>query len=141
MKDKIIKEHVFSHEINKVWKAISIGEELSSWFINADFKPEVGYNYTFNSTGENCAKITGIVKQADPYTLIYTWIVEGTDIETEVKWVLEKVAQGTKLYLEHSGISNYPGETAVQMFTSFNGGWDNCITELSQYINKILHAG
>ena len=48
---------------------------------------------------------------------------------------------GTKLYLEHSGISIYEGETAVAMFESFNGGWDNCINELSAYLKELVNAG
>jgi len=142
MKDLITKEHVFKHSIDKIWNAISKAEEISTWFIPADFKAEVGYNYTFTSPDEeNCTQITGTVKKANPYTLIYTWIVANTDIETTVTWQLEKVEGGTKLYLEHSGISNYPGETAVTMFTSFNGGWDNCIQELSGYLKQAVHAG
>ncbi|KAA1246885.1 SRPBCC domain-containing protein [Aquimarina sp. RZ0] len=142
MKDSIKKEQVFKHSIDKVWKAITIGEEISTWFISADFKAEEGYRYTFIAPKEeNCTPITGIVQKATPYTLIYTWIVEGTDVETKVTWRLEKIDEGTKLYLEHSGISNYSAETAIHMFTSFNGGWDNCISKLSQYLIQEVHAG
>ncbi|WP_298540238.1 SRPBCC domain-containing protein [uncultured Aquimarina sp.] len=142
MKDQIIKEHIFKHSIDKIWNAISTAEEISTWFIPADFKAEVGYRYTFNSPDkENCTQITGTVKQANPYTLIYTWIVGGTAVETIVTWKLEEIDGGTKLYLEHSGISNYPGDTAVTMFNSFNGGWNNCINELSGYLTQEVHAG
>ncbi|MEO0527605.1 MAG: SRPBCC domain-containing protein [Bacteroidota bacterium] len=142
MKDSIIKEHVFNHSIDKVWNAISAAEEISTWFIKADFKAEVGYKYTFTATGEKgCLDITGIVKQANPYTLVYTWVVADTDTETTVKWKLEKVNEGTKLYLEHSGISVYPGETAISMFNSFKGGWEDCVNKLSQYLTKEVHAG
>ncbi len=141
MKDVISKEHVFFHPIDKVWNAISKEEEISTWFINADFKAEPGYAYTFNSKGEDCAQITGVVKKALPYTLIYTWIVQDTHVETIVTWKLEETAGGTKLYLEHSGIANYPGETAVKMFSSFKGGWDRCISDLTQYLKQEVHAG
>ncbi len=142
MKDSISKEHIFNHSIDKVWNAISKAEEISTWFIKADFKAEEGYEYTFTAPEEkNCTEITGVVKKAHPYTLVYTWVVAGTDVETLVKWQLEKSDTGTKLYLEHSGISNYTGETAVKMFTSFNGGWDNCIHGLSQYLTQAIHAG
>ena len=141
MKDSIKKEHVFKHSIAKVWNAISIAEEISTWFIKADFKAESGYQYTFTSQEEGCTQITGIVKEANPYTLVYTWIVENTDAETTVKWVLEEIEDGgTKLYLEHSGISNYPGSSAIDMFNSFNKGWDNCINELSLHLTKELYA-
>ncbi|MEP1095370.1 MAG: SRPBCC domain-containing protein [Cyclobacteriaceae bacterium] len=141
MKDSISKEKVFAHSIDKVWKAISVGEEISSWFVKADFKPEVGYNYEFRSLGDEvCPLISGVVKEATPYTLVYTWEVENTNVETLVKWVLEQVGDQTKLTIEHSGISQYPGESAVKMFESFNGGWDNCVSELDKYLVKEFHA-
>lgn len=143
MKDTIKKEALFNHSIDKVWNAISKAEEISTWFIKADFKAEKGYQYTFfsNPEDEGCTTIRGEVKSASPYTLIYTWVVANTNVETTVKWELEVTEQGTKLYLEHSGISNYQGDTAIKMFESFNGGWANCITELTGYLKNLVHAG
>lgn len=142
MNDVLKKEHLFSHAIDKVWSAITKGEEITAWFIDADFKPEKGYRYTFTAAKESgCTQITGEVKHISPYTLVYTWIVSPTTVETTVTWKLEEVNGGTKLYLEHSGISNYAGETAIEMFTSFNGGWDNCIQLLGTYLKDEVHAG
>jgi len=140
MKDVIIKEQILKHSIDKVWNAISNQEEISTWFLKANFKPEVGYAYSFKSEGEDCTEINGVVKEADPYNLIYTWIVQGTDVETTVTWRLQETVDGTKLYLEHSGISNYTGDSALKMFESFNGGWNNCVTELSKYLTQEVHA-
>ncbi|WP_323787098.1 SRPBCC domain-containing protein [Psychroserpens sp.] len=135
MKDSITKEKVFNHPIDKVWNAISKGEEISTWFIKADFKPEKGYNYTFTaSEDKGCLTITGEVKQSNPYVLEYTWIVENTNVETTVTWTLTPTNNGTKLHLEHSGISNYAGDSAIAMFESFNGGWDGCINQLIDYL-------
>jgi len=141
MKDVIIKEQILNHSIDKVWNAISKQEEISSWFINADFKAEKGYHYSFKSKGEDCTEINGVVKEANPYTLIYTWIVQDTETETTVKWSLEELNGQTKLLLEHSGISNYPGETAVTMFGHFGKGWENCFNLLTEYLSKEVHAG
>ena len=142
MKDVIKKEQLFNHSIDAVWNAISRAEEISTWFIKADFKAEKGYNYTFTaSEDKGCLTITGEVKQSDPYTLVYTWIVENTDAETTVKWQLVPTKGGTKLYLKHSGISNYAGDTAIAMFDSFNGGWADCINQLSSYLKKLVNAG
>ena len=140
MKDTITKEKIFNHPIKTVWDAITKAEEISTWFLEADFKAEVGYNYTFNSKGKDCSPIIGKVKSANPYTLIYTWIVKDSPGETTVKWELEPTNEGTKLYLEHSGISNYTGDTAIAMFDSFNGGWDNCIMGLTNYLKKEVNA-
>jgi uncharacterized protein YndB with AHSA1/START domain len=141
MKDVITKEAHFNHSIDKVWSAITKAEEISNWFIEADFKAEKGYQYTFNSSGENCSPIVGEVKSANPYILAYTWIVKGTPSVTMVTWELIATDKGTLLHLEHSGISNYAGETAVAMFESFNGGWDNCINGLTTYLKDLVNAG
>ena len=143
MNDVIKKEAVLNHAIDTVWNAITKAEEISTWFIPADFKAEPGYQYTFTSppNEKGCTVISGEVKKASPYTLIYTWIVADTKVETTVKWELETTNEGTKLYLEHSDISNYAGETAVAMFESFNGGWDNCINGLTSYLKEEVNAG
>ncbi|WP_343487812.1 SRPBCC domain-containing protein [Allomuricauda sp. d1] len=141
MKDTITKEYFFNHSIDKVWNAISREEEISSWFIKANFKAEKGYRYTFKADEEHgCTQITGEVKEANPYTLIYTWVVEGTKAVTTVTWRLEQIDGKTKLNLQHSGISNYAGETAVSMFNSFSAGWDNCAEELTKFLNREVHA-
>ena len=132
MNDAILKEHQFTSPIGEVWKAISEAEEISAWFIKADFRPEVGYKYTF--THEQ-TKISGEVLKANPvYELVYTWIVGGTDVETTVRWKLEENTEGTLLILEHSGIAKYPGETAVVMFNNFKGGWNSCVQNLEKYL-------
>nr|WP_298998782.1 SRPBCC domain-containing protein [uncultured Allomuricauda sp.] len=141
MKDVISKTQLLNHSIDKVWDAISKAEELSTWFIEADFKAEVGYQYTFTSDGkEGCEPIMGVVQKAEPYTLIYTWEVKNTNVETTVKWELEDLGEKTRLYLEHSGISQYAGNTAIKMYTDFNGGWDNCISLLNEFLIKEVHA-
>lgn len=138
MKDVITKEHEFKHPIADVWKAISEAEEISSWFIQADFRAEVGYKYTFT---HESTKITGEVLQADPvHNLVYTWIVGDTGVVTTVSWKLKETSNGTQLLLEHSGISNYPGETAVTMFNNFDGGWSSCVTNLEKYLKTNIHV-
>ena len=141
MEDKIVKEYNFNHPIDKVWKAISSADEISAWFIKADFEPKPGYKYTFTASEEqNCTQITGEVKEATPYTLAYTWVLENTTVETLVTWKLEPHENGTRLNLEHSGISAYPGDTAVAMFKNYSGGWQACADELTKYLEAEVHV-
>ncbi|WP_339751435.1 SRPBCC domain-containing protein [uncultured Winogradskyella sp.] len=142
MNKTITKEKVFNHPIDQIWNAITKAEEISTWFIKADFKAEKGFNYTFKSepNEKGCTVISGTVKEASPYVLVYTWIVADTKVETTVTWTLEDLGNSTKLSLEHSGIENYAGETAIAMFESFNGGWDNCINGLTNYLKEEVNA-
>ena len=137
MTKTIAKEKTFNHPIDRVWNAISKGEELTKWFINADFKPEKEFEYTFTSepNEKGCTTITGKVLEANPYTLIYTWIVAGTSVETTVTWRLKSEGKTTILFLEHSGIENYSGETAPAMMESFEGGWMNCLDLLLAHLD------
>lgn len=142
MTDVIKKEHVFAHPIQKVWDAITKAEEISKWFLQTDFKAEKGFKYTFQSTGEaDCTQITGEVRSADPYILIYTWVVQDTHVETVVRWELIETNGGTKLYLEHFGISKYPENSAVTFFNSFNSGWDHCVNDLESFLMEEVNAG
>ncbi len=142
MNTTITKEKVFNHPIDQIWNAITKAEEISNWFIKADFEAEKGYNYTFTSepNEKGCTIISGTVKEANPYILVYTWIVADTKVETTVTWKLEALGNSTKLRLEHSGIENYAGDTAIAMFESFNGGWDNCVNLLTDYLKEDLNA-
>lgn len=131
-RDAVVKQHQFPHPIDDVWNAISNGREISIWFIKADFEARVGYQYTFTHQE---TVITGEVVTANPvYELVYTWIIRGTEAVTTVSWKLVENDQGTLLTLEHSGISNYPGNTAVVMFENFRGGWNTCIRDLEKYL-------
>ena len=75
MKDSIKKETLLNHSIDTVWNAITKAEEISTWFIKADFKAEEGYKYTFTSepNEKGCTVISGKVIKSTPYILIYTF--------------------------------------------------------------------
>ncbi len=134
MEKTIRQEHRYKHNINDVWNAISSAEEISAWFIKADFKAEVGYDYTF--THESTV-IEGKVLEASPvHTLVYTWIVKGTGVETTVRWKLKEEGDETVLNIEHSGIENYPNDEMITaMFTNFSNGWVGCAGNLAKYLN------
>ena len=140
MKDLIRKDHTYAHSIERVWAAITEQEQIAAWFIEANFKAEVGYAYTFKHKE---TVISGKVLEVSPVTkLVYTWVISGTgDVETTVIWQLTAVPEGTHLQIEHSGISNYPEEgLATTMFNNYSKGWDNCISELEKYLKEVAHV-
>jgi len=141
MQDQVTREIELEHPIDTVWKAITNSDDISEWFMKTDFKAEVGAKYTYHSDAEDCEPIHGIVKSADPYELVYTWIVEGTEVETLVTWTLEDQGSSTKLRLTHAGISNYGAEMASKMFESYGGGWDNCFEGLTKHLSAEVHVG
>ncbi len=141
MKDAIIKEQIFNGPIDTVWQAITVAEEMSIWLEPTNFKAIKGFRYVINAKANDCPPIVGEVIEADPYTLVYSWIIEANPVRTLVKWVLEEVEGGTKVYLEHSGIANYSGEDAIAMFESFSGGWEKCFNGITKHLQIETNAG
>jgi len=132
MSKVISKDRFYAHPIEKVWEAISNEKAISAWFIQAQFKPEVGYSYTF--TREDTV-ISGEVLEVSPVTrLVYTWKVNGTEAVTTVAWTLKTQDNGTLLQIEHTGIEKYPDEAAPKMFESFSAGWTGCMEGLFKYL-------
>ncbi|MEQ9186357.1 MAG: SRPBCC domain-containing protein [Cryomorphaceae bacterium] len=133
-RDKVTRQRAYSAPIEQVWLAISTGEQISAWFIQADFEARVGYRYTF--THED-TKIIGEVLEVKPmHHLVYTWEIEGTGIPTTVKWTLEETAKVTVVTVEHSGIEAYPtDEKVIAMFEDYSGGWANCFNQLEKYLS------
>ncbi len=57
-------------------------------------------------------------------------------IDTIVSWNLEELAEGTKLTLEHSGMSQFPEEAATEMLGHFEKGWIACFEGLTEYLTN-----
>ncbi len=133
MKNFVEKQKFYNHPIDTVWHAISDAQEIGSWFIHADFKAEVGYNYTF--THED-TKIRGEVLESNPvYKLVYTWDVNNSGTATRVSWLLSEQDGGTLLTLRHDGAEKYGSqETAAQMFGHFEKGWEKATEDLLNYL-------
>ena len=135
---KINKEKFLPFAIEDVWKAISEQDLISKWFIQADFKAEVGYQYKF--THEK-TEIVGEVLEVNPvFDLVYTWMVNGTNVNTTVRWQLEKVEEGTKVHIEHFGFDKYEEAQVAPLFDSFEKGWASCLAELEKYFSNVEKA-
>lgn len=132
--DVLTKERSYPHPIAVVWRALTLAEELSAWFVQADFKAEVGYRYTF-TRGET--KVLGEVIEVDaPHRLSYTWTVGDPNIVTTVRWRLKEQGASTLVSLEHSGISGYPSaDLAATMFGHFEHGWEDCFAQLQRHLS------
>lgn len=125
-------EETYNHPIDRVWRAISDETEIAQWFIQADFKPVVGYQYTFT---HESTRITGEVLVASkPSELRYTWIIGDPDTSSTVAWTLESIEGGTRVVLTHTGIESY-GDSAAKMFGSFKQGWTSCLVSLLEHLS------
>jgi len=134
--DVISKSKWIKQPINKVWKAITDNEQVSQWLVPTNFKAEVGFEYFLQDPKKECNVVTGKVLEADPYTLVYTWINEAANtVETIVRWELKEENGGTTLEMTHIGISKYSTDLQAGMTESYTSGWKRCFENIGNLLN------
>lgn len=120
----------YTTTIEKLWNAITDPNKLAKWVMENNFKPEVGYKFTFRQKPTEYwdGIVEGEVLIVDePNKLSYTW---GTGNEKHtVVWTLQDLGEGkVKLHLEQSGISN------PQALGGAKYGWTNMAGELEKLL-------
>ena len=134
-------ERTFNAPIAKVWSAITNRDEMKQWYFGiTEFKPEVGFEFTFTGSNEgrtfiHLCKVTEVVPGTK---LAYSWRYRGYEGISHVTWELFAEGNKTRLKLTHSGLESFP-VTAHRDFAreNFAMGWTHIIgTSLQQYIEK-----
>ena len=121
MKKDIRIEATYPQSPETVWTALTDSRAITAWLMPNDFQPVVGHKFNFKT--KPAPGFDGIVHCEvltidKPRVLSYTW--QGGGIDTVVTFTLEKVAEGTRVVLEHRGFSGIRG-----MFVSkiLGDGW------------------
>lgn len=130
----IRKERLYTVPIEHVWAALTTPEALGVWFMEADFKAQVGYNFRFQDTprGQWDGRLAGeVLVVEEPYRLAYTWHGNQMKHTTEVRWQLETEGNGTRVRLEHIGFAGFP-DGLIGFFHRF--GWGRFLRQLQHYL-------
>ena len=100
----------YPHPPEKVWRALTDPAAIKQWLMPTDFKPELGHRFQFRSKPQpgwdgivNCE----LLELDPPRRLAYSWC--SGKVNTRVTWVLEPVAEGTRVRLSHSGFRGFRG--------------------------------
>jgi uncharacterized protein YndB with AHSA1/START domain len=108
------KRHL-RHSPERVWKALTDKNALSQWYMDNDFSPVVGHQFTFRPTPKMNfdGLLCGVVIKVDePYLLMYSFRGGSMTGETVVTWTLIPDGTGTLLLLEHTGF-NVPDDITL----------------------------
>ncbi len=139
--EPFVIERTFNAPIEKVWSAITNKGEMKQWYFDlTDFKPVVGFEFTFTGGNEgrtfvHLCKVTEVVPSAK---LTYSWRYQGYEGISHVSWELFAEGNKTRLKLTHTGLESFP-VTAHRDFAreNFAAGWTHIIgTSLQQCIEK-----
>lgn len=133
----IVVERTMSHEVEKVWKALTTSELIAQWLMQNDFAPEVGRRFNFRAT-----PVPGLwngvtdceVLEIEPLRrLVYSWCASGTEaadgLKTVVTWTLTPVDGGTRVRMEQSG---FRADKDAQGHQMMGGGWLRIVARLEE---------
>ena len=137
----VVMEKELEAPVEKVWKAIADKAHLKRWYFDLnDFKPEVGFRFSFAGQGHKGAQYIHLctVTEVIPLKkLQYSWQYEGHPGYSLVTFELTEMGIQTKLRLTHHGLETFPQDNADFAWKSFNGGWTEIIGNmLPEFLRK-----
>ncbi len=147
--DAIASEIEISAPPERVFRALTTGDELSLWFGSPEcpskswnMDARLGGRYAY-SVGNESVIVNGIkaiechgeILEFDPpRTLAYTWIANWHDDvsrSTLVRWELTPHQGGTRVRMTHSGLSRLPVAR-----TDYLGGWPGVVEMLKKFTER-----
>lgn len=134
-------ERTYNAPIAKVWEAITDNNKMKEWYFKMeDFKPEIGFEFTFGGTGNDGIKYHHLCKVTEVIPgkkLTHSWKYKDYAGESFVTWELFDEGGKTRLKLTHAGLETFPQENKDFARESFTKGWTHIIgTSLANYLEK-----
>jgi len=129
MKRDLHFEMTYPHSPERVWQALTNPDALARWLMPNDFKPIVGHRFRFRTKpapGFDGIVHCEVLEVVAPERLVYLWA--GGGVDTRVTWTLERVPEGTRLTLDHTGFKGLRGILVSQMLGK---GWRSKILMIS----------
>jgi Uncharacterized conserved protein len=130
----VVVEKTVDAPVERVWQAITDKEQLKQWYFDLDdFKPEVGFHFTFpgqGHKGEQYLHLCTVTEVIPRQKLQYSWQYEGHRGYSLVTFELAETGTQTKLTLTHHGLETFPQDTPDFAWKSFNGGWSEIIGKM-----------
>jgi uncharacterized protein YndB with AHSA1/START domain len=133
MNNDFIIERTFDVPSDRVWKAITDGDEMKKWYFDfKEFRTEVGFEFRFfggpeDRQYEHVCVIREVIPQAK---LSYSWRYEGYKGDSLVTFELFPDGDKTTLRLTHSGLDTIAVNGPDFARENFAGGWTELIGTL-----------
>lgn len=146
MKRSINHQYFFPHQPEMVWEYLTNSDLMELWLMKNTFKPVLGTEFQFRSNPIPSLDFDGIfyckVLEIEPYKkLAYSWQSGPGNgeisLESIVEWKLEASAEGTTLFLEHSGFAKPENEA---FYNGLNHGWTEKLENINNLLNGNTHV-
>lgn len=146
--DRIEKQVTIESPRSRVWRALTDVKQFNAWFgvaFTTSFSP--GAEISGQITIKNYEHVTATIwiETVEPETLFsFRWhphaIEPGVDYSAEsttlVSFMLEDVANGTRLTIVESGFDKIPESRRMQAFTGNSGGWSEQLENIRRYVTN-----
>lgn len=138
--EPFVIERTLNAPAEKVWKAITDKDQMKQWYFDlSEFKPEVGFEFTFNGGSEDkvYVHLCKVTKVEPGKTLQYSWRYDGYPGNSFVTFELTPEGTMTKLKLTHEGLETFPTDNKDFARSSFEGGWTHIIGKsIVEFVEK-----
>jgi uncharacterized protein YndB with AHSA1/START domain len=129
--EPVVFERTYNAPIAKVWKAITSKEDMKHWYFDiAEFKPEVGFEFSFvggEEGGEQYVHLCKVLEVIPQKRLKYSWRYQGYEGNSFVTWELFSEGKSkTRVKLTHEGLETFP-KTKDFARECFVEGWTSLI--------------
>lgn len=138
--EPFVIERTFNAPTGKVWKAITDKDEMKHWYFDlAEFKPEVGFEFTFKGSKDDVeyihlCKITEVVHNKK---LKHSWRYPDFEGTSYVTWELFDEGDVTRVKLTHEGLETFPESNPDFAKENFVAGWTEIIGKsLKEYVES-----
>jgi uncharacterized protein YndB with AHSA1/START domain len=123
MPKAMIHEVTYPHPPERVWRALTDREALAEWLMDNDFQPRLGAKFQFKAEpmpGWDGTVQCEVLELQPPKRMVWSWKGGAKNPMTRVEWTLTPTKGGTRLRLEHSGLTGLKG---FLMYVFMNNGW------------------
>lgn len=145
--DRIELVRVFPVSRERVWAAITQPEQLAKWFVSAVEIEELRVGGPIRFLFEQLGNPVGIIVALEPlHRFAFRWpaALAGADLSrpvmetfnTMVEFILEDVAEGTRLTFVHSGFASLPADQAEDDYKRNLRGWPQVLPVLEKYLRS-----
>ena len=137
----IVFEKVLPYPAETIWHALTTTEVIAKWLMPNDFVARVGHRFNFRTRpmGDWDGVVQCEVLVCEPPRLLaYSWKggsdkdpARGSRLDTEVRWTLTPVADGTHVRMEHDGFV-LPKDAFA--FEGMKPGWGRVLDRIANLI-------
>jgi len=139
--EPFVIERTLNAPVQKVWEALTDKHKMKDWyFYLSDFKPEVGFEFSFpgkGNEGQDYIHLCKVTKVEPGKLLQYSWSYRSYPGMSFVTFELFPEGDGTRLKLTHEGIETFPQDSKDFAKESFSAGWTYLIgTSIKEFVEK-----